>query len=113
MDLEERRKELGREIELSCGFEELRKNLEEFEEMEKWEPNEEIERRGEIDNQLPIIQEENGNDLGKAFLEIEENGGDQIPSSTQQEINGESLRILESVGEEIITTEEMNGEIED
>ena len=51
MDLEERRNELANQPELSGGFEELRKNLVEFEEMKKWKANEEIERREEIEDQ--------------------------------------------------------------
>ena len=39
MDLEERRNELNNRIELSCGFEEIDKNLEEFEEMESKRSN--------------------------------------------------------------------------
>ena len=54
--------ELNKQIDLSCGFEALSRNLEDFEEMEKWKANEEIERREEIENQLPTIQEENENE---------------------------------------------------
>ena len=43
MDLEERKNELNRQIELSCGFEELRRKLEDFEEIKKWEANGEAE----------------------------------------------------------------------
>ena len=53
---------MNRQIDLSCGFEELSRNLEDFEEMKKWKENEEIERQEEIENQLPKTQEENEND---------------------------------------------------
>ena len=81
---------MSKQIELSWGFGELRKNLEEFEDMEKWKANGEIERQAGIGNQLPAIQE-NGGDSGKAFfLRNGENGGDQIPSLTQQ---GEMVKV--------------------
>ena len=70
MDLEERKNELNKKIDLSCGFEELRRNLEVSEDMEEWKAMGEIERRGKVENQLPTIQEENGNDLGAEFSEI-------------------------------------------
>ena len=88
---------MDNQIELSCGFGELSKNLDGFGEMGKWESNAEIERHGEIENQLPTIQE-NENDLGDAFLEIGENGRGQIPSLTQRETNVESSRTVESGG---------------
>ena len=78
---------MNKQIDLSCGFEELRRNLGDFEEMEKWEENEEIGRQEEIENQLPTIQDENRNDSGAEFLEREENGGDQNQNQTQQETN--------------------------
>ena len=52
--------ELNKQIELSCGFGELRKNLDVFGEMKEWGAKEEIGRQGEVGNQLPTIQEENG-----------------------------------------------------
>ena len=42
------------------------------------ERNEEIEGRGGIENQLPIIQEENENDSGAEFFEIGEMVGIRI-----------------------------------
>ena len=81
--------ELSKQIDLSCGFGELRRNLEDFEEMEKWKANEEIERQEEIENQPPTIQEENVNELRMEFLEREENGGGRSRNKTQRETNDE------------------------
>ena len=41
MDLGEKQNELYRQIELSCGFEELRRGLDDFEEAKKWKSSEE------------------------------------------------------------------------
>ena len=76
MDLEEKKNELNRQIELSCGFGELRRSLDDFEEAEKWKTTQEIDRQ-EVEDQLPTIQEEYENDSGAAFSEKDESGGDQ------------------------------------
>ena len=67
LDLEEKQNELNKKIELSCGFEELRTILNDFEAFRNWKMNKEIERQGEIEHQLPIIQEEGENELGRRF----------------------------------------------
>ena len=61
-------------------------------------PNEEIERQGDIGNKLATSQEENRNDSGAGFSEIEENGWGQNQNQAQQETNGENLRNVESGG---------------
>ena len=48
MDLEEQKNELNKLIELSCGFEELREGLDNFEEVKKWKTSEERERKEEV-----------------------------------------------------------------
>ena len=68
MDLQEKKNELNRQIELSCGFGELR-SLGDFEEAKKWKTIEEIDRQEEAGDQLPTIQEANVNDLGRRFRE--------------------------------------------
>ena len=59
MDLVEKKNDLDKQIELSCGFGELG-SLGNFEESEKWNAMGEIERQ-EVEDQLPTIQEEDGN----------------------------------------------------
>ena len=104
---------MNKKIDLSCGFEELRRNLEVSEDMEEWKAMGEIERRGKVENQLPTIQEENENELGIEFLETEENGWDQSHNRTQPETNGENLENVESGGGEITTVEELEGLVGD
>ena len=62
MDIGEMKNELNSQIELSCGFGELR-SLYDFEEAKKWTTIEEIDRQ-EVGDHLPTMQEENENDLG-------------------------------------------------
>ena len=76
---------MDRQIELSCGFGELRKSLDDFEEAKKWKEIEEIDRQEEAADQLPTIQEENENDSGAVFSAKEEIGGNQNANPTQQE----------------------------
>ena len=108
MDLEEKGAGLNRQIELRCGFGELRRSLDDFEEAKKWKVIEEIDRQ-EVEDQLPTIQEENGNGTGAVFSEQEASGGDQSPNPTQHETNGENLGIVESGGGDITIAEEMDG----
>ena len=49
--------------------------------------NKEIERREEVGNQLPTIQEEGGSELRMAISEILDNDGGQSPTPSQQETN--------------------------
>ena len=49
-------------------------------------------------DQLPTVQEENGNDSGAAFSEKEESGWGQSSNPAQQETNGENLGNVESGG---------------
>ena len=67
MNWGERKNELNKQIELSCGFEELRLNLDVFEEMKEEKAMDEIERRKKVEYQLPTIQKENemGMDSGE------------------------------------------------
>ena len=74
---------MNNQIELSCGFGEL--SLNDFAEAKKSKAIGETERKEEVEEQLPEIQEEAGNDLGAAILGEAENGGGQIPNPTQQE----------------------------
>ena len=62
--------ELNKQIELSCAFGELRRDLEDFEEIKKRKAIAELERQGGIWNRLPTTQGENGGDLGAAFREV-------------------------------------------
>ena len=97
MGLRGKKDDLHRQIELSCGFEELRRGLGDFEESKKWKAIEEIDRQ-EVGDQLPTIQAENGNDLGVVFSEKGEGGGDKSSNPTQQAANGENLGNVESGG---------------
>ena len=69
MDQGGKKNDLNRQIELICGFGELRRSLGDFEEAKKWKAIGEIERQEVVADQLPTIQEENGNDLGTAISE--------------------------------------------
>ena len=53
--LEDKRQELSRQIELSLGFGELGRKLNNSEEDKIWTENEETRRRGNVENQLPAI----------------------------------------------------------
>ena len=64
MNWGERENELNKHIELSCGFGELRKDLDVFEEMKEGRAREEIERREKVGNRLPTIREESGSEMG-------------------------------------------------
>ena len=59
---------LVREIALSCGFEELRRKLEDFEEMKACGSNGDIERQEEIENQPPTTQEGKQNERRTEFF---------------------------------------------
>ena len=59
---------MNRQIELSWGFEELRRGLGDSEEGKKLNATGEIDRQ-EVGDQLPTIQEENENDSGAVFSE--------------------------------------------
>ena len=84
------------QIELIFGFGELRRGHDDFEEAKKWKAIEERDMQEE--DQLPAIQEENGNDTGAVFSGKEESGGDQNSNPIQQETNDENLGNVESGG---------------
>ena len=83
----ERKNELNKQIELNCGFGELRRNLDVFEEMKEGGARDEIERKEKVENQLPTIQEENENEMGMDAGETGEEIGDQNQDGDQQEVN--------------------------
>ena len=70
MNWGERRNELNKQIDLSCSFAELRRNLDVFEEMKEWVAWGEIERKEKVGNQLPAIQEEGENGMGWSFWKL-------------------------------------------
>ena len=78
MDLEEKKNELNRQVELSCGFEELRRGLDDFEEAKKWKAIGEIDRQEEVGDQLQTIQEENENDSRTVFSEKRKMAGVRV-----------------------------------
>ena len=94
MDLVGTKNDLDKQIELSCGFGELR-SLGNFEESEKWNAMGEIERQEEVEDRLPKIQEEDENDLRAAISEMGENGWGQSSSPMQQETDDENLGNVE------------------
>ena len=75
--LEEKKRELSRQIELSLGFGELGGKLNNFEEDKIWTANGETRRRESVGNQLPTIREEEENDFGAVISRDFGNGGDQ------------------------------------
>ena len=107
--------ELNKQIGLSCGFEELRKNLDVFEEMKEERARGEIERQEKVGNQLPTIQEENGEEMEMDFGETEENDGGQNQNWIQKETNipmganNENNENVESGGGEMAAIEELEG----
>ena len=103
-----KKNDLDKQIELSCGFGELR-SLGNFEESEKWNAMGEIERQEEVEDRLPKIQEEDENDLRAAISEMGENGWGQSSSPMQQETDDENLGNVELGGGEITIIEEMGG----
>ena len=66
---------MHKQIELSCGFEELSTSPNEFEDDKIWKSNKEIERREGAECQLHTIQEEGENDFGAVFSGNLGNGG--------------------------------------
>ena len=87
LNLDEKQEELSKTIELSCGFEELRTMLNDFEEEDKiWGGNQELIRKESVESQLSTIRESE-NDSGAA---ISGNGGDQSSPPEQQEANIEN-----------------------
>ena len=98
LDLEEKKKELNNQIELSCGFGELRTILNDFEVGKNWKMNKEIERQEEVGNQLSTIQEEWGNESRTAISEILDNDGDQSPTPERQATNKATLENVELGG---------------
>jgi len=83
---DERKNELNKQIELGCGFGELRKDLDVFEKMKEEKARGGIERKEKVGNQLPTIQEEHGNEMDGDSGETEEDG-DQNQDRNQQEAN--------------------------
>ena len=53
MNWEEKKKELNKQIELSCGFGELRLNLKDLDEMKEEKDYEETERQEKVGKKLP------------------------------------------------------------
>ena len=71
--------------------------MNDFESAKNWEMGKEIERREEIGNQLPAIQE-GGAELGTAISEILDNDGDQSSTPAQQDTGNETLENVELGG---------------
>ena len=81
---------MRKQIELCCGFEELRTILNEFEEDKIWKSNKEMEIQEGVESQLPTIQE-GENDFGAVFSGNLGNGGNQSSIPEQHEANNETL----------------------
>ena len=75
---------MNKQIELSCGFGELRTIPNEFGEGKIWKSNKEIERREGVESRLPKIQEEGASDFGTVFAGNLGNGGDHGSIPEQQ-----------------------------
>ena len=86
--------ELSKQIELSCGFRELRTILNDFEGDKMRKTKQELIREESVGSQLPTIREDGEIDFGAA---ISENGGDpsSLPEQQEADIGKEMLGNVE------------------